>query len=198
VNLSTIGTTGPAGRSASPPLWTEKMAETYDEDEHVKEVYAHFGLAVYFSQVLEHGLVNALVFSDLLPRRAGHPMPKEEWFKEFDAFMDQHFETTLGKMIRGLKNVISVPQNLESLLAEALKKRNFLAHHYFKDRSTEFMTKIGRDKMILELQEARTLFEHADDKLEEVVRPLRVRFGLTDEQFAKHFEDYKTRMQNGS
>jgi hypothetical protein len=36
-------------------------------DEHVKTVYAHFGLAVYLAQVLEHGLVNALVFVDLLP-----------------------------------------------------------------------------------------------------------------------------------
>ena len=174
------------------------MKETYDEDEHVKAVYAHFGLAVYFSQVLEHGLVNALVFIDLLPRKAGRPVAKQEWFKEFDAFMDQHFETTLGKMIRSLKNVISIPHDLESLLAEALNKRNFLAHHYFKDRSTEFMTKLGRDKMILELQEARTLFEHADDKLDEVVRPLRERFGLTDEQFAKHFEEYKAAIQNGS
>ena len=174
------------------------MDETYDEDEHVKEVYAYFGLAIYFSQVLEHGLVNSLVFLDLLPRRAGHPVPNEKWFKEFDAFMDQHFETTLGKMIRSLKNVISVPQDLESLLAVALEKRNFLAHHYFKDRSIEFMTKIGRDKMIIELQEARTLFKHADDQLDEVVRPLREHFGLTDEQFAKHFEDYKAKIQNGS
>jgi len=27
-------------------------------DEHVKTVYAHFGLALYLAQVLEHGLAN--------------------------------------------------------------------------------------------------------------------------------------------
>lgn len=173
------------------------MNEKYDEDEHVKTVYAHFGLAIYFSQVLEHGLVNALVFIDLLPRRAGRPVPKKEWIKEFDSFMDQHFETTLGKMIRSLKGVISVPDELESLLATALKKRNFLAHHYFKERAAEFMTITGRDEIISELQEAQMLFDQADDKLDEVVKPLRERFGFTDEQLEHYFEDYKAKIQSG-
>jgi|WetSurMetagenome_2_1015567.scaffolds.fasta_scaffold00300_15 hypothetical protein len=164
---------------------------TYNEDEHVKTVYAHFGLAVYLSQVLEHGLVNALVFLDLLPRRAGHSVPKQEWLKEFDAFMGRHFETTLGMLIRSLRGVISVPQDLQSLLADALYKRNFLAHHYFRERSAEFMTKNGRDEMILELQEAQALFNRADGKLNEAVRPVRERIGLTDEQLEKHFADYK-------
>jgi hypothetical protein len=31
----------------------------HDQGEHVKEVCARFGLAVYCAQVLEHGLVNA-------------------------------------------------------------------------------------------------------------------------------------------
>ena len=33
-----------------------------EENTHIKEVYAQFGLAVYYAQVLEHGMVNALVF----------------------------------------------------------------------------------------------------------------------------------------
>lgn len=45
------------------------IVQSHDEDEHVKEVYARFGLAVYFAQVLEHGLVNALVILFLLPRK---------------------------------------------------------------------------------------------------------------------------------
>ncbi len=30
-------------------------------DEHIREVYAYFGLAVYCGQVREHGIVNAMV-----------------------------------------------------------------------------------------------------------------------------------------
>ena len=40
-----------------------------DEDEQHKEIYAHFGLAIFTAQVLEHGIVNALVCCDLIPNR---------------------------------------------------------------------------------------------------------------------------------
>jgi len=166
----------------------------YDADEHVKAVYAHFGLAVYFAQVLEHALVNGLVFIDLIPKRAGNPVPKQQWYKEFDSFMDRHFETTLGKMIRSLKAVVSVPPDLEVSLSDALKKRNFLAHDYFRERATEFMIKTGRDEMIAELEDARELFDAAGKKLDEVVKPLREQFGFTDEGFAKYFEEYKAKI----
>jgi len=56
-------------------------------DEHVKTVYAHYGLAIYLAQVLEHGLANALVCSDLMARRASNPVPRKEWECEFDAFL---------------------------------------------------------------------------------------------------------------
>lgn len=45
-------------------------------DEHVKEVYARFGLTVYLVQVLEHGLANALVSTELLPRRSYKSVPR--------------------------------------------------------------------------------------------------------------------------
>ncbi|MDP1548243.1 MAG: hypothetical protein Q8L87_19690, partial [Anaerolineales bacterium] len=37
----------------------------YSADEQIKTVYAHFGLALYLAQVLEHGLANALIYSGL-------------------------------------------------------------------------------------------------------------------------------------
>ena len=71
-------------------------------DEHFKTVYAHFGLAMYLAQVLEHGLVNALVYVDLLPSRAGKPLLRKQWESEYDSFTAGHFQTTLGKMIHSL------------------------------------------------------------------------------------------------
>lgn len=55
-----------------------------DDGEHIKEVYAYFGLAIYLAQVLEHGIVNALVCADLVPRRAGQVTSNEQWASEFD------------------------------------------------------------------------------------------------------------------
>ena len=156
-----------------------------DEDEQIKEVYAHFGLAVYLAQVLEHALVIALVYSDLLPNRT--PSTTQA---HFDVFMDKHFSTTMGKMIKNLQQFMPIPAELGTLLTESRTKRNWLAHHYFRERADEFMTEKGREKMLIELKDAQTLFEKADELLDEVCRPLREKFGLTDEKIEKHFKEY--------
>jgi len=160
-----------------------------ERDDHVKTVYAQFGLALYLTQVLEHGLVNALVFIDLLPSRAGNPVPRKQWEAEFDSFLERNFETTLGKMIRSLKAVSQIPGDLESTLADALTKRNFLAHHFFRERSDEFMSQEGREKMIAELQDAQALFEAADAKLAEATKSAREKYGFTDERIEQMIEE---------
>src|SRR4051812_42107421 len=105
-----------------------------DENEHHKEVYAHFGLAVYMAQVLEHGIVNALVLSDLLPRKYGKVPSREDLAAEVDKYMDDNFKDTLNKLIKSLKKVKTLPPELELHLDDSLKKRNFLIHHYFRER----------------------------------------------------------------
>jgi hypothetical protein len=45
-------------------------SELYDEGEHYKEVYAHFGLAYYMAGVFESGLANAILQLDYLTKVA--------------------------------------------------------------------------------------------------------------------------------
>ena len=61
------------------------MTYEHDEGEHVKEVYARFGLALNCAQVLEHGLVNALFIVDLIP---SHHLARsrDKWGTAVDAF----------------------------------------------------------------------------------------------------------------
>ncbi len=165
-------------------------------NEHVKTVYAQFGLALYLAQVLEHGLANALMCAELLPRRAGKPVPRKEWEAEFDAFMDQQFEQTLGRLIRGLSSVTTVPNDLEGLLTEALKKRNFLTHHFFRERAELFMSRHGREKMIQELERAQKIFDAADERLTEIAKPLREKYGLSDERLKPFEEQYFKRFED--
>jgi hypothetical protein len=94
------------------------MHEPHDADgEQVKEVYARFGLAVYFAQVLEHGIVNALVILDLIPSRRHLARSADEWGSEVDAFMDRHFQATMGRMMRNLRDTTQVDDDLEQLLS---------------------------------------------------------------------------------
>src|SRR5690606_33917830 len=119
--------------------------------EEVKDIYAHFGLAIYQAQCLEHGLVNALVFLDHIPKRRKFAKSATEWADSVDSFMESKFEYTLGRMIRELGEVTPVESGLQDLLSLALKRRNWLAHGYFKDRAEDFLTKTGRAKMLSEL-----------------------------------------------
>lgn len=173
---------------------TDPIHDDY-HNEHSKTVYAHFGLAMFLAQVLEHGLVNALVFVELLPTRAGNPVPHKQWEAEFESFFERNFETTLGKMIRNLKAATTVPTDLETVLAAALTKRNYLVHNYFRERDVAFLTEEGRDKMIKELQDAQELFSSADNKLTEATKAARERFGFTDEYLNRMVEDHLAKIK---
>lgn len=164
------------------------MMTKNDEGEHVKEVYARFGLAVYYAQVLEHGLVNALVILDLIPSRRHRARSSEEWGAEVDAFMDRHFEATMGRMMKNLRDVTQVGADLENLLRDALKKRNWLVHDYFRERASEFMSSAGREQMLREVDECRDLFQAADQGLEGIVAPLRSKAGITDELLEREYQ----------
>lgn len=150
-------------------------------DEQAREIYANFGLAVYYGQVLEHGIVNAMVILRL---------PDRNRFTkgDIDAFMDQQFENTLGKLIKNLREELPLPIDLENLLKQSLKMRNWLCHDYFRERSVEFMTEHGRKNMLAELFEAKELLVRTDKLLTSVVQPIADRCGITEVTIQGEYE----------
>lgn len=85
-------------------------------DDLVLDTYAHFGLAIYQLQVLEHAVVNAMVVAR---------MPNRDRItrRDIDAFMDWEFDRTLGQLFRELNKYVSVPDDLADVLRQALVKR---------------------------------------------------------------------------
>ena len=153
------------------------------DDELVRETYAHFGLAVYWGQVLEHGIVNAMVVLRL-QNLASFTR------SDIDAFMDRQFKNTLGRLIRNLKSEVTIPVNLEELLGLALAKRNWLCHDYFRERAVDFMSKNGRTRMISELEESRDLLIAADQCLAQTIQPIANRYGFTQERMAEAYDEF--------
>ena len=162
-----------------------------DPDQQVKEIYAHFGLALYEAQVLEHRFVIAMALADLFPN-----MQPSQTLADFDLFMDKHFAMTLGGMIKEFSKFVAVPPTLESMLVQARSKRNWLAHNFFRERAEEFMNMEGRHKMLAELQDAQRLFEQCDDALSEVTQSLHERFGPTDEELEKRLKETLDRVRS--
>ena len=151
------------------------------DDEQTRDVYAHYGLAMYLAQTLEHGIVNALVILRL-------PEKDKYTRQDIDEFMEGRFQKTLGALLKYLKSEVALPPDLESTLTEALNRRNYLAHHYFREQAESFVTRSGRAQMHQELQVDQQLFERADEKLEKALTPFRVKHGVTDSVYEAEYK----------
>ena len=167
-----------------------------DANEQTKEVYAQFGLAVYLAQVLEHAIVNAMVYLDLIPSKARKVPDAAAWAKIFDEFMEGRFKETLGRLIRMLNALITIPLDLNELLADSLRRRNWLMHAYFRERAEMFMTELGRDSMLSELQDIQGLLDRTERALDCAMAPIRQRYGFTDDRLAAYYDEYLRKIRD--
>jgi hypothetical protein len=113
-----------------------------------REIYAKFGLAIYFCQCLESQLVNYLALA--ARANAGVPMTLEE----VDSLFERLFSGTLGRNIRELRSMVGDEWMAANELAPALELRNELVHHWLRDRALQQGTSHSRLAMIEELDTA--------------------------------------------
>jgi hypothetical protein len=149
--------------------------------EEAKELYAHFGLTFYCSNVFEHGVANAIFIFELMGKRR-EVKTREEW----EILVDNHFENSFAQTLGRLKNQLVRYQGqspaLSSLITDldkCVEERNFLAHHFWREHATHWFTAAGREGMVQRLEEARDLFSETDSKLEAAMRPFAARYGFT-------------------
>src|ERR1700754_2012348 len=74
----------------------------WHEGEQHKRVFAYFGLASYMAQVLEHGIVNALILVHLIPTKRVE-LADEVWHLAYDSFSEEKFRLTMGQLKKELK-----------------------------------------------------------------------------------------------
>lgn len=145
-----------------------------------REVYAHYGLAMYLANCVEQAIFQNLIFFDHFPTATKTVRDAESWTREFDAFEGRELGRTMGMLIKRLKEAGQTTTTIEERLSEVLAKRNFLAHHYFAQRAVEFTLDDGRSSMIEELQVIQGLFREAEELIMDVTRPAAIKYGLTD------------------
>jgi hypothetical protein len=152
-------------------------------DDEAKELFAHFGLAYYFSSVLEHGVVNALLILEIFDKRR-NVKTHAEWEMLVDAHFDSSFAKTLGRLKTQLArhNARStILSNLITDLDRCVEERNFLAHHFWRDCSIKWFTRDGREEMNHRLEGVRDLFRYTDKQLEAAIQPFAKQHGITPE-----------------
>lgn len=168
------------------------MSDLDPESEQIREVYAHYGLAMYWAQCFEQSIFQHLLFFDHFPKARQTYTTPENWAEDFDRYEAQELGQTMGKLIRRLREVGQPTDSIESALAKVLKSRNWLAHGYFADRAVEFTDPDGRESMIQELDKLRDSFRACTDELDAISMPAARKFGLTDDVLAKVLAEMKS------
>lgn len=154
----------------------------------IREVYARYGLAMFMAQVLEHGIVNAMLAIKILPLRVNHTAAKE-WEAALDDFFSAEFEKTFGGLVTTLTKAVALPDEVKDRLIAARDTRNMLAHRFFRNHDMHFMTTEGRGAMIAICDHAAEEFSALDQALEAFCAPHREKHGITQAWLGEKFAE---------
>ena len=168
--------------------------------EQIKEVYACYGLAMYWAQCLEQSIFQHLLFFDYFPKALKAYKNPLQWESEFGEYESHEMKQTMGKLIRRVREAGQPTKEIEAALEEALKLRNWLAHGYFSDRAIQFTISNGRQEMLTELESVYSVFQNCAALIDDVTKPVIQKMGLTEEMM-KEIEkqlvgEYLQREQN--
>jgi hypothetical protein len=177
----------------------------YDEGKHVKEVFAYFGLAAYTASCLESGLAHALLYIEFLARvqkefdrTKGKGFDRRRYEDDFDAFLKSQFALTLGNLIRRVNDLTTLDDSLRRRIRAAKARRDFLMHHFWREKAVEFATPEGRSNMIEELRCDVEEFEKLDRDLIDGMKSAREKVGVGDEWLEARAKLEMERMLNSS
>jgi|WetSurMetagenome_2_1015567.scaffolds.fasta_scaffold36777_1 hypothetical protein len=149
------------------------------QEELIKEVFARFGSAYYHSEVLHRGLCNIYALATFQKAEdVTRPRIEEK--------LALAFSLPLGQIIDKTKELFS--SELQQRLESALERRNFLAHHFWFERSPLMFSEQGLLEMRKELIELSDLFGELDQATTEYFDPKRQTMGLTDEMIQEAFD----------
>jgi len=146
-----------------------------------RETFARYGLTMYHAQCVEKSLAMLVgtVFNEKF-------LPSDPDDRE--AMQEKELKKTMGRLLKQLKKRVAISATLDQDLSDAHKKRNWLAHNYFLERSFDVMTTHGRDKMIDELTELTDFFSTLDKRLMAIFEEWLLKVGVSKKQLQEESE----------
>jgi hypothetical protein len=163
-----------------------------NEDEQCKETYAWAGLALYFAQVFEQGMIHTVYVAQIVN---GTMLDEFATADEFHAKVDRQ---TAGTILRRVRQHVPMTPGLEELCDDALRLRNFLAHSFFSERSELPFSQEGRKLMLEELRSMITTFRRADKELEVLMIAMHEQLGLKRSTVERIFEELRAEVAKGT
>jgi hypothetical protein len=103
----------------------------------------------------------------------------------------------MGNLLKRLSKTIDLDPEFKERILKAKARRDYLSHHYFRERAEEMMTRSGVDKMIVELEDDQALFGAVDKELNLATKAIREALGIQDEWLDAHFRKYLEQIERG-
>ena len=150
------------------------------EEKEYERLAIALGMASFQSQALEHSMVSLYASTFVLKNG--------EWGIEVREIMDTRYNHTLGRLIRDAVKELCIPADLSEELEKALKERNWVAHHFFKEYGAVGMSQILLEEAIKRLEELWPYFERVASEVSELAIQRRIESGLTREQINSNIE----------
>jgi hypothetical protein len=183
----------------------ERDEDLDDESWEIRETFAYFGQTYYMACCLEVGLAHALMYGEFLMQEhqklvatKGKGFDRKRYEGDFDAFMEKHFMKTMGSVAQLAIKLPNFTDELKQRVEEARKRRNFLAHHYWRERSTKFASSRGREQMRKELAADRDMFAKLDKDIDEAMKSTRIRLNIDDKKLAEFSAKMMQQMADGT
>ena len=115
------------------------------EEGQLNAVFACFGSAAQHSQYYEAALEEFLVVYN-------ETFKKSLTLQDLEAIETKLRKKTIGALLREFRKYVTINDGtIEQFLDNALQKRNFLIHDFFRQRQEKFRTNKGRMEMLAEL-----------------------------------------------
>ena len=143
-------------------------------EDDAKNLYAHFGITAYRGQCLEME-AGTLLFAFI---QTNSRITAEEAQKAIETSIERE---TSGHLLKEIKKIVHFEESGLATVDDALKKRNYLVHHFFRTHALDMLSEAGRSKMINELEDIRQSFDDADALLHVITITLLKTTGITEE-----------------
>jgi hypothetical protein len=127
------------------------QATMMTESATIDDVYATFGRAADGAQALEvdAGNVALATLAVFIKRRDEN----EDDNRLVRAVLDDLNSRTLGALLKIVKKITNLDVETDARLRDALKRRNYLMHHFFPTHNFAIYSAEGRTEMVGELAE---------------------------------------------
>ena len=187
--------------AVSKTLTTDTTVDNHqDNGDDLKDVYAQFGLAFSHACNVETILANAILASDFVKkvvterRKAGKPIyTNDDCAERFEDFLAKQHEQTMGDLVRGVIGLIELDETLEKPVEDARRRRNYLAHNFWRERGGEVISVRRRD--IVDLIADQEFFEQLAKDLEDVATAEIGKLGLDAEKLRTQVDERVRKLQ---